>query len=180
MFVKMLYKSLKYIHSIFFTTCFNHTGPSSGNNLFQGIYCTAHNVTRTCRFLLIWCYKVSPFPIFLYCGCSVYHWVYRVCPMLVLCSLYKEHCFSEPPPPFFPWFLPGLDRFTFGLILHAVRSACCLFLLFLPWFTLRPWKQRRYDRPKRRTVTLQNNTIFKVTGRSYPCWTHERDHKHGV
>jgi hypothetical protein len=31
----MFYMSLKYIHSIYFITCFNHTGPSSGNSFLK-------------------------------------------------------------------------------------------------------------------------------------------------
>jgi hypothetical protein len=61
----MFYMSLKYIHSIFFTTCFDHIGPSSGNNLFFKDSIALHTVSLVLlsMLLLIWCYMVSPPPI---------------------------------------------------------------------------------------------------------------------
>jgi hypothetical protein len=70
MVVKMFHISLKYT----FTTCFNLTGPSSGNILFSR-NCTAHIVTRTLRFAVVYLFLVLydiPFSYFLYCGCSVH------------------------------------------------------------------------------------------------------------
>jgi hypothetical protein len=83
----MFYMSLKYIHYIFPTTCFKHIGPSSGNKLFSRnlshcTHCKSYSSVRRC--LLIWCYVVPPLPVFLYCDCSLHHWVYH---LLVACVL---------------------------------------------------------------------------------------------
>jgi hypothetical protein len=47
-----------------------------------------------------------PSSYFLYCGCSVYHWVYRLLVAYVLCWFWvpctRNTCFSEPTPPHFP------------------------------------------------------------------------------
>jgi hypothetical protein len=66
MLVKMFFILLKYINSISFTICFNHTGPSSGNTLFSRniSHCTQCHSYVVCRCVLIWCYMVSPLPIF--------------------------------------------------------------------------------------------------------------------
>jgi hypothetical protein len=56
MLIKTFYILLNYIN---FITCFNHTGPFSGNNLFQGIYRTAHNATLTLKYVIVFQFGVG-------------------------------------------------------------------------------------------------------------------------
>jgi hypothetical protein len=93
----MFYMSLKYIHSIYFTTCFNHTGPSSGNTLFSRniSHCTQYQLYSLSMslFINLVLYGV-PSSNFLYCSCSVHHWVYR---LLVVCVLETGQVFLDLP-----------------------------------------------------------------------------------
>jgi hypothetical protein len=54
-FIKMFYMSLKYIHSILlYYLYFSHTGPFQVTLFFQGMYHSAHFVTRTLTYVIVY------------------------------------------------------------------------------------------------------------------------------
>jgi hypothetical protein len=108
----MFYMSLKYIQSISFTTCFNHTEPSSGKHSFFKESIALHTMSLVLLsmslFINLVLYGVTS-SYLLYSGCSVHHWVCRLLVLCVLCWFYipywslASHCGGPDSRPGSMW-----------------------------------------------------------------------------